>query len=125
MATEAQKKSYLNISRKGIERYKGSIRQKDEIVVVIGPIVKLMPPDDNKEDWVGKVGIYWVRSYRKSRGNWILGKFDRNIWSPVDATKLYNQVRKFAKTVYYVPYGSMRTNGRMVRKDYEKRPSTK
>ena len=44
MATPTQRRSYENISRKGISRYKGSIRKKDDAVVIIGPITKLMPP---------------------------------------------------------------------------------
>lgn len=125
MATPTQKRSYKNISGRGISRYKGNLRKKDEIVVIIGPIAKLLPPHKKTEDWVGKEAMYWVRSYRKSRGQWVLGMFDRSVWSPVEADKLYRQAKKFAKSVYYVPFGSMRTGGKAIRSDYEKRPSTR
>jgi hypothetical protein len=124
MATPTQRRSYENLSRKGISRYKGSIRKKDDAVVIIGPITKLMPPHKNTQETVGEVAMYWVRSYRKSRGQWVLGMFDRSVWSPVEADKLYKQAKKFAKSVYYVPYGTMKTNGQAIRSDYDKRPST-
>ena len=50
MATPTQRRSYENISRKGISRYKGSIRKKDDAVVIIGPITKLMPPHKNTQE---------------------------------------------------------------------------
>lgn len=123
MVTPTQRKSYQSIRRKGINRYRGTQRKKDDIVVIIGPIVKMLPPNGNREETVGNDAMYWVRSYRKSRGQWVLGLFDRSIWSPVEADKLYKQAKKFAKTVYYVPYGSMQTNGALMRKDFDKRPS--
>ena len=123
MATPTQRKSYQSIKRRGINRYKGTQRKKDDIVVIIGPIARILPPNSSKEDIVGKEAMYWVRSYRKSRGKWVLGLFDRSIWSPVEADKLYKQAKKFAKTVYYIPYGSMSKNGSLVRKDFDKRPS--
>lgn len=127
MATASQRKSYQAIRRKGITRYKGNINKKDEIVTIIGPIAKMLPPigGGNTEKRVGELAMYWVRSYRKTRGKWVLGMFDRSVWSPVEADKLYKQAKKFAKTVYYIPYGSIKTNGKLVRSDYDKRPSTR
>jgi len=125
MPTNAQIKSYESITKKGIERYKGSIRKKDEVIVIIGPIATVIPPHKRNQELVGEIGMYWVRSYAKVRGQWVLGMFDRNVWSPVEADKLYKQVKKFAKSVYYVPYGNMKTNGKSIRSDYDKRPSTR
>ena len=125
MATVAQRNSYNAITRKGIKRYKGNLQKKDEIVTIIGPIAKMLPPSGNIERPVGNLAMYWVRSYRWVRGQWVLGMFDRSVWSPVEADKLYRQAKKFAKTVYYIPYGNIKTNGKLVRNDYKKRPSTR
>lgn len=123
MPTRAQTASYNSITNKGIERYKGKFAERDEIIVIIGPITKMIMPDGNKNEFVGDYGMYWVRSYRKSRGEWILGRFDRSCWWPVNVNKLYGEAKKLAKSVYYVPRGTMTTNGKTVRKDYELRPS--
>ena len=82
MATVAQRKSYNAITRKGIKRYKGNVQKKDEIVAIIGPIAKMLPPSGNVERPVGNLAMYWVRSYRWVRGQWVLGMFDRSVWSP-------------------------------------------
>jgi hypothetical protein len=125
MPTPAQIRSYNKITSKGIERYKGSMREKDEIAVIIGPIAKTLPPTGQIEKRVGLYGMYWVRTYRKSRGKWVLGRYDRSCWTPVEADKLYKQLKKVAKSVYYVPYGNMSTQGDIIRKDYDLRPSTR
>lgn len=125
MANAAQRRSYQKITSKGIERYRGNLRDKDEIAVIIGPIAKTLPPTGNTEKRVGLYGMYWVRTYRKSRGQWVLGRYDRSCWTPVEVDKLYKQLKKVAKSVYYVPYGSMSSNGDLIRKDYDLRPSTR
>ena len=122
MATARQRQSYQRLVRSNIQRFKGNQRSRDDLIVVLGPISKMTHPDERKVDYVGKYGIYWVICYRKSRGQWVYGKFHRSVWWPVEATKMVTQAKKFAKTVYYIPTGTLHTNGKIVRKDYEIRP---
>ncbi len=125
MATKRQEQSFNKLRAQNIGRFKGNSRSKDEIIVVIGPVVKLRHPDDRNLDYAGKYGMYWIRCYRKSRGNWVLGKFDKSCWWPIDADKMVRQAKKFAKTVYYIPHGTLNKNGKTVRRDYELRPPTR
>ena len=122
MATKRQEKSFNKLVADGIVRYRGNRNSKDDIIVVIGPIVKLRHPDDRKLDYVGQYGMYWIRCYRMARGDWVLGKFDKSCWWPIDADKMVRQAKKFAKVLYYIPYGTLNKNGKTVRRDYELRP---
>ena len=122
MATARQRQSYQRLTRAKIGRYKGNSRSKDDIIVVIGPIVKMAHPVTRKVGYAGEEGMYWIRCYRKSRGQWVLGKFDRSCWWPIDADKMAKQAKKYAKTMYYIPHGTLKTNGKSVRRDYELRP---
>ena len=122
MATARQKQSFIRLNRAKIGRYKGNSRSRDDIIVVMGPIVKMAHPISHRVDYVGKMGMYWIRCYRKSRGQWVLGKFDRSCWWPVDADKMAKQAKKFAKSMYYIPIGGLKVNGKNVRRDYELRP---
>ena len=98
MPTNAKIKSYESITKKGIERYKGSIRKKDEVIVIIGPIATVIPPHKRNQELVGEIGMYWVRSYAKVRGQWVLGMFDiiilvaliKNCINPYISTNIFS-----------------------------------
>ena len=123
MATASQRNSYRKLIRNDIDRYKGNKRKMDDLILIIGPIGKFIPPDKSRgTTWIGKYGMYVVASYRKSRGQWVYGSTYRNIWRP-SADKLVKEAKKLAKTVYYTQYGTMKTVGKSVRRDYELRPA--
>ena len=125
MANARQRQSYERLNRAKVTRYKGNSRSKDDIIVVVGPIVKMANPVNRKVGFVGKEGMYWIRCYRKTRGQWVLGKFDRSCCWPIDADKMARQAKKYAKTIYYIPQGTLKSNGKIVRRDYELRPPSR
>ena len=82
-----------------------------------------MPDGRVRNAWVGDYGLYLVVTYKKSKGQWIYGKFF-NAVSDIKATNLIKKVRKTAKIVYYTQKSAtLRTHGKIIRKDAEIRPS--
>tara|TARA_R110000824_G_scaffold188189_4_gene369529 strand:+ start:321 stop:695 length:375 start_codon:yes stop_codon:yes gene_type:complete len=122
MATVSQRNSYRKLIRNGIDRYKGNKRKRDDAIIIIGPIGKFIPPDKRTATtWIGKYGMYVVVSYKKSRGQWIYGSIFRNIWRP-SAEKLVKEAKGRAKSVYYAEQGTLKSVGKIIRRDFELRP---
>lgn len=126
MATGRQKQSYQRLRRNKVQRFKGNSKARDICALVIGPISKFDMPDGSvKNRWVGDYGLYLVVTYKKSKGQWIFGKFF-NAVSNLRADKLIRTVRKTAKTVYYTQnQAALRTHGKLIRRDCELRPPRK
>tara|TARA_R110002020_G_scaffold157312_3_gene340009 strand:- start:4001 stop:4375 length:375 start_codon:yes stop_codon:yes gene_type:complete len=123
MVTARQRQSYRKLQKNGIARYRGNTRKRDELILVLGPIGKFVPLDRKSGlDWIGMHGMYLVVSYRKSRGQWVYGKYFHNIWRP-SADKLLREAKRNAKSAYYCKEGTLSNIGKIVRKDSEIRPA--
>jgi hypothetical protein len=120
-----ESKSFTKITNSDIHRYPGASRKKDDICVVLGSIVRMKNPDtpNNNADYVGKQGMYFIITYRWSRGQWVYGSVFRNYWQ-ISADKIVKYAQGLAKTVYYIPYGNLNTVGKIIRTDYINRPPT-
>jgi len=118
-------KSLKKLLNYDIHRYTGSLRKKDDVCVVLGPIVRMKTADkpDSKIDYVGKQGMYFIITYRWSRGQWVYGSVYRNYWQ-IDANKIVKYAQGLAKTIYYLPYGNLNNLGKLVRNDFFLRPAT-
>lgn len=116
-------KSYSSLNRRGIQRFTGERRKRDQVAVVLGPVAKFKLPGETKNQWVGDVGMYLLVTYKYVNGQWVYGKF-RNYWQ-IDATKVIKYARKSAKTAFYIPYGNLGTDGKVARDDYNARKPVK
>ena len=114
-----ESKSFKKITNYNIHRYAGAARKKDDVCVVLGPVVRMKNPDmpNTNADYVGKQGMYFIITYRWSRGQWIYGSVFRNYWQ-INASKIVKYAQGLAKTIYYIPYGNLNTVGKIVRTDY-------
>jgi hypothetical protein len=117
------RKSFNTLKRRGIQRFSGERRKRDQVAIVLGPVAKFKLPGESKNQWVGDVGMYLLVTYKYVNGQWVYGKF-RNYWQ-IDATKIIKYARKNAKTAFYIPYGNLGTDGKVAREDFDARPPTK
>ncbi len=115
--------SYNKLNQNSMQRFTGERRKHDHIAVVCGPVTKYKMPGETNNSWVGDIGMYLLVTFKYTNGQWVYGKF-RNYWQ-IDATKIVKYARKTAKTVYYIPYGSLSTQGKIARNDFKIRPPTK
>ena len=63
------RKSYSSLNRRGIQRFTGERRKRDQVAVVLGPVAKFKLPGETKNQWVGDVGMYLLVTYNMLMDN--------------------------------------------------------
>jgi len=123
MPSKSEVNSFQRLNKLGMQRFTGTKAKWDQVAVVCGPIVKYKLPGDTHNAWAGDIGMYILTTFRLKDGQWVYNKF-RNFWQ-IDSSKIIKYARGVAKTVYYIPNGSLAAEGKVARSDFKTRPPQK